>query len=138
MLCSWYLQKALNELGALAWFEIVWSYSVEAIHYWIIFSMKMNNIKTKKCTRFWGHSWHWWKMFSKSNLIKFISQFLELRCGKCWFFNGFCCYKFKQIAKIEFGKKIQFNFQCVHTWANSTCYINNNLYIIFWIKSSLR
>jgi hypothetical protein len=51
---------------------------------------------------------------------------LRAKVWKMLIFNGFCCYEFKQIAKIEFGKKIQLNFQCVHTWANATCYINNN------------
>jgi hypothetical protein len=27
--------------GALTWFKIIWSYSVEAIDYWTIFSMKL-------------------------------------------------------------------------------------------------
>jgi hypothetical protein len=35
-----------------------------------------------------------------------------------------CCWKLKQIAKIEFGseKKIQLTFQRVHTWPKSTGY----------------
>ncbi len=41
---------------------------------------------------------------NESNLIKFISQFSKLRGGR-WFFSGFCCWKFKQIAKIGFGRK---------------------------------
>jgi hypothetical protein len=34
------------------------------------------------------------------------------------------CYgkKFKQIAKIWFGRKILLSSQCVHTWANNTGY----------------
>jgi hypothetical protein len=31
----------LMSRGAPSWFEIVWSYGVEAIDYWIIFSMKI-------------------------------------------------------------------------------------------------
>jgi hypothetical protein len=30
---SWYLWNALEEWGALTWFETVWSYEVEAIDY---------------------------------------------------------------------------------------------------------
>jgi len=48
-----------------------------------------------------GCSWCYWKSLSKSNLIKFISQFLELRCGRYWFLNGF-------------RRKHQLSFQCVH------------------------
>jgi len=33
--------KLLVIKGALTWIESVWSYSVEAIDYWTIFSMKM-------------------------------------------------------------------------------------------------
>ncbi len=36
----------------------------------------------------------------------------------------FVCWKFKKIAKIGFGKKNQLSAQCVHTWANDTCYTN--------------
>ncbi len=39
MLQSWYLGKAWLIRGALTWFEIVWSYNVEAIDYWTIFPM---------------------------------------------------------------------------------------------------
>ncbi len=40
MPCSWLFGKLSMSRGALTWFETVWSYGVEAIDYWIIFSMK--------------------------------------------------------------------------------------------------
>jgi hypothetical protein len=43
------------------------------------------------------------KALGESNLIEFISQLSELRCGRYSFFNDFCCQKFKQIAKVGFG-----------------------------------
>jgi hypothetical protein len=51
--------------------------------------------------------------------------------------NEFCCWKFKQIAKIEFASKIQLSPQCVHTWANGTGYtsVNENKIAIL-LKSS--
>jgi hypothetical protein len=33
--------KLLKTRGALTWFDSVWSYGVEAIDYWTIFSMKI-------------------------------------------------------------------------------------------------
>ncbi len=42
----------------------------------------------------------WWVRYKES-----ISQFSELRCGRYWFLDGFCCWKFKQIAKIGFKIK---------------------------------
>jgi hypothetical protein len=33
MICFLYLWKALDESGAPTWFEIVWSYDVEAFDY---------------------------------------------------------------------------------------------------------
>jgi hypothetical protein len=61
----------------------------------------------------------------ESDLLKFISQFLEPRCERYWFLSGFCCWKFKQITKIgfeplNFGQKNQLSPQHVHTWANGT------------------
>jgi hypothetical protein len=61
-------------------------------------------------------------------------------------FSEVCCWKFKQIEKLEFGRRNQwstlnvFTFlnleifnsenvkkkECVHTWANSTSYISMN------------
>jgi len=40
------------------------------------------------------------------------------------FLSGFCCWKFKQIVKIVFGRKIQLSSQCLHTWANGIRYTN--------------
>jgi hypothetical protein len=65
--------------GATTWFETVWSYCVEAIDYWTIFSMKLNKIETENCIGIWGRSWCCWQGLSESVLIEFISQFSELR-----------------------------------------------------------
>ncbi len=65
-----------------------------------------------------------WKAFSE--LDEFILHSSQLRCGRYGFFNGFCCWKFKQIAKLKFGKKNQLSPQCVHTWANSTSYTSSH------------
>ncbi len=54
------------------------------------------------------------KEINKSDLIDFISQFSEQRLEKYCFLNEFCCWKFKQIAKIGFGRKNQVSPQCVH------------------------
>ncbi len=63
-------------------------------------------------------------LHGNSDLVELISLFSELRCGTYLFLSGFYCWKFKQITKIEFGRKNQLSPQCVHTWANSTSYTN--------------
>jgi hypothetical protein len=45
------------------------------------------------------------KALGESNLIEFISQFSELRCGGYLFLSEFCYWKIKQITKIGFGRK---------------------------------
>jgi hypothetical protein len=115
MLCSWYLWKALNQYMFI---DLVWDYlELRFKSYWSLnhfFQWKLNKIKTRNFIGIWKCYWCFWKAHNKSDLIKFISQFSKLRCGKYWFLNGFCCWKFKQIAKIEFGRKIQLSLQCVH------------------------
>jgi len=83
--------------GAMVWKLLI----IEPFSQW-----KLNEIKTESCIGIWGCFWCCWKAFSEPHLIEFISQFPELRCGRYWFLNGFCCWKFKQIAKIEVGRKI--------------------------------
>jgi hypothetical protein len=56
--------------------------------YWIIFQQKFNEIEIEKKLEF-GCPWCQWKALHNSNLIEF------------------CCWKFKQIAKIGFGMKNQ-------------------------------
>jgi hypothetical protein len=108
------LGKLLMNRGAPTWFKIVWSYGVEAIDYWIIFSIKINKTKTKNCNRIWGHFSWCLKTLGKPSLIDFISQFSELLV-RYWFLSGFYCMKSKQIAKIWFGRKNLLSSQCVHT-----------------------
>ncbi len=36
--------------------------------------------------------------------IEFILQFSELRCGRYWFFSGFCCWKFNYFFFSFFAK----------------------------------
>ncbi len=81
---------------------------------------KLNKIETENCIGIWGRSWCCWKALSESDLIEFISQFSELRCESHWVLNGFCYWKFKQIAKTEFGRKTQLSTQYAHTFANGT------------------
>jgi len=108
------------------------------------FQSKLNEIEIETHIGVWGHSSCCCKAFNKLDLVNFISQFLELKCGRYWFLNKFCCHKFKKIAKIGFGRKTQLSIQCVHitifkfsnfenvkkkknfhTWANNTCYTSN-------------
>jgi hypothetical protein len=102
----------LRMFGATMWKPLI----IEPFSQW-----KLIKIKTENTTRNWKLSWHYWKPLNKSNLIEFISQCSKLRCERYWFSRGFCCWKFKQIAKIGFGRKNQLSPQCVHTWVNHTC-----------------
>jgi len=81
--------------------------NIEAFSQW-----KLNKIKTENCVLELGSvlgkllESPWWVRFNRV----YISQFSELRCGRYWFLSGFCCWKFKQIAKtyvLEGKKKIQ-------------------------------
>jgi hypothetical protein len=94
--------KLLMSRGASMWFETIWSDSVESFFQW-----KSNKIETKNGTGIWKCPW--WVRFNR-----LISQFSELRCGRYYFLRWFCCWKFKQIAKIGFGKQNQLSPQCVH------------------------
>jgi hypothetical protein len=72
------------------------------------------NEKVENCIGIWKDSWCSWKALKKSGLIEFISQFSELSVEDI-IFSEFCCWEFKQIAKIGFGRKNQLTPQCVHT-----------------------
>jgi hypothetical protein len=97
-LCSCYLQKSSLNRDALALFEIVWNYGVEVTNYWTISQWKLNKIEIEIFIGIW-------KALNKSNLIDFISQFLELREKFLNFVS-----KFKRNAKIGFGRKNQLSF----------------------------
>jgi hypothetical protein len=94
-LCSWYLQNLSMNEDALALFEIVWNYGLEVTNYWTIFQWKLNKIEIENFIGIW-------KALNKSNLIDFISQFLEL----CEILVNFVT-EFKRNAKIGFGRKNQ-------------------------------
>jgi len=87
---------------------------------------KLNKIETENFSGIWGCSWCEWKTQGESNLIKFISQFSELTCERYFFLSEFCCWKFKQIAKIGFGRKNQLSPQCIHTCVKGTGYTSPN------------
>jgi hypothetical protein len=88
----------LRLFGAMVWKLLI----IELFSQW-----KLNKMKTENWIGIWGSSWCRWKVLGQSDLIEFISQFLELRCGRYWFLSEFGCWKFEQIAKFGFGSKIQ-------------------------------
>jgi hypothetical protein len=104
------------------------NYGVEAIDYWIIFSMKTkSNQITDNFFGIWGHflvllESPRWIRFNRIRFNRvFISQFPELRCGRYWFLSGFCWWKFKQIAKKKKGGFERKNQQSPsNTWAKGT------------------
>jgi hypothetical protein len=77
--------------------------------------------ETENCVGIWGCSWCC-KGLGKSDLLEIISQFSKLKCERNWFLSRFLFWKFKQIAKLWVWKEIQLSPQCVHSWANGTCY----------------
>jgi hypothetical protein len=43
---------------------------------------KQNKIKAEYYIGIWVHSWCFWKALGELDLIEFISQFSEIRCGR--------------------------------------------------------
>jgi hypothetical protein len=134
MPCSWYLWKVgVNPLGLRLFGAMMWKLIIEPFFQW-----KLNKIETKNCIEIWGCSSCCWKVFNKSYLINFISRFLELRCGRYWFMNGFCCWKFKQIVKIGFELKISWvlNVFTLESMAQTTLLMFKVITSIFFLCSS--
>ncbi len=117
MLTSWYLAKALDVsccalgiFGKLSMFHVVLLVSLESSPWWVevhrvglrLFGVTMWKLliiepfsqwklnKIINCIGIWECSWYCWKALGESDLIKFISQFSELRCRRYWFWGGFC------------------------------------------------
>jgi hypothetical protein len=44
--------------------------------------LKLSIIEIEDCIGIWAHSLCFWKAFSESDVIEFISQFSEVRCGR--------------------------------------------------------
>jgi hypothetical protein len=143
---SLYRWKALNEWmskGSLTWFEIVWSYGVEAVDYWTIFSMKI------KSNRNWKLYWNlrvFLVLFEESpqlNESRFNQVYFTIFRAKVWnmlFWSGFfgleiqnklqklslegksveptICFHIVKFRNFQFWKCV--NKECVHTWANNT------------------
>ncbi len=87
---------AMNK-GALTWVEIFWSYNAKVIDYWTNFLININKFINRNCNWIQRCTWCCWKVITKLDLMKFISWFSYLRCGKYWVLNEFFCWKFKQI-----------------------------------------
>jgi len=94
----------LRLFGAVMWKLLI----IESFFQW-----KLNKIETENCIAVWGSSWCYWKGLGESDLIEFISRFSELTCRIYWYLSGFCCWKFKQFAKIGSGSENQLSPQCV-------------------------
>jgi hypothetical protein len=110
----------LRLFGAMVWKLLI----IEAFLQW-----KLNTNKNENHIGIWGCSWCCWKAVDESDLIEFISQFSELRCERYWFLNGFCCWKFKQIAKKWVGKE-----KSAEASMRSHCQISNFSILKMWKK----
>jgi hypothetical protein len=63
-------------------------------------------IKTENCIEIWRRSWCYWNALGKSDLIKFISQFSELRCGRYQFLSEILLPEIQTNCKqIRFSKE---------------------------------
>jgi hypothetical protein len=102
-------------LGLRLFGDMVWKLLIiEPFSQW-----KWNKIKTENCLGIWGCSWCCWKALGDSDLIKFISQFSELKCGRYLFFEWILLLKIQtNCKKIGFGRKNLLSPPCVHSWAN--------------------
>jgi len=137
-----YLWVRMHQLGLRLFGAMVWKLLIiEPFFIW-----KLNTIKTENYIGIWGCFWCCWKAVDESDLIEFISQFSELRCEKYWILSGFCCWKFKQIAKkMGWERKISWDFNAftlsnfkifnsknvkekkhVYIWAFKTIYTSKN------------
>jgi hypothetical protein len=77
-------------------------------------------IKLNCSWKFWRNwnvpSWCYWKDLDKQDLMEFIWKDLDSECGRYWFFNYLCHWKFKVLeGKISWGHG--------NTWANGTSHI---------------
>jgi hypothetical protein len=111
--------------------DLVWD-CLELLGVWCESYWLFNHFLNEKKNQIWQLYWNlevflvFRKALDESDLIRFISQFWELRCGRYWFLGAFWRWKFKQITKIGIGRKNQLSPQCAHTWANITFYSSNN------------
>ncbi len=103
----------LKLFGAMVWKLLI----IEPFSQW-----KLNKFETKKCIGIWGGGFGvlespWWVAFNGVSFTIFRAKVWHIV-----FLNGFCCWKFKKIAKIGFWKKNQLSPECVHTCPNDTGY----------------
>ncbi len=102
-----------SKSGALTWFETIRSYNAKYIDYWTIFSMKIEK------------NWNWNLYYNFGAFLVILESHWKLRFNRVYFtiFKAkvwkilsfeFCCWKFKQIGKIGFGRKNQLSPQHVH------------------------
>jgi len=103
----WSFGKLSMNKRTPTWFATFWSFRVEAIDYWNIFSMKNGNIKL-----YWnlGLSWCYWKLYNELDLIEFISQFSEPRCERYWFLSEFCSKNSNKLQKMGLEGKTNWPF----------------------------
>jgi hypothetical protein len=97
---SWWIgvcQLGLRLFGATMWKLLIIEW---------FFQRKLNKIEPKNCIGIWGCSWSCWKALSKSNLVEFISQFSELRCGHIYFLVDFVVRNSNELQKLGLKGKI--------------------------------
>jgi len=81
--CSWCLWKALNKMGAWAWFHDFWTCKAKVLEYWMISSLK---IKLNSSWKFW-RNWNVpfgvvGKDLDEQDLMEFIPRFWKEKSVK--------------------------------------------------------
>ncbi len=160
------VEKLSMRMGALTWFEIVWSYDVEAIDYWIIF----RNEKTKE-NRNWKLYWNFWALlvlleptwepdgglrvapflipaqprvgvFLRENCCVWVLGFAEFRvlcfcfCGKTFRGRLFCFVLFVCLFGCCCGAWEWESFIARYVWRRRWCAGDGTLLLFFFVLFS--
>ncbi len=113
---SWWVplhRLGLRLFGATMWKLLI----IEPFFQW-----EQNKIETENFIRIWGT---FFVLLESPQRVRFNKVYFTIFRAKVWkilILSGFCCWKFKQITKIGFGRKNHLSSQHVHTWADSIGY----------------
>jgi len=119
--CSWCLWKALDEEGAWAWFNDIWTCCAKVLEYWMISSLKSKLNRSWKIRRNWNVPFlllerSWRAGFNGNYLVRFGFRKWEILIFK-WFLPLKIQINSKKPLSVLEGK---ISWGRGNTWANST------------------
>ncbi len=88
--CTWVW---VHQFGLKLFWVMVWKLLIIAP----FCQWKWHKIEIENYIGILGRSWCYSKALDEWDLIDFISQFSEPRCGKYWCLNEFYCWNFKKL-----------------------------------------